>query len=279
MKKISIILILIVSLFILTACLPKSFSSQKEVLFIIQKGEGSKDIAQNLEKEGVIWWSQLLRAYVLVRGTSDKLQAGTYRISPSMSILTMAEKFASGDIAKETITIPEGFTSKQILQKLQLLQLARNDLANLAALQEYEGYLFPDTYEIPYDLDLNQVIKMMRDNFNEKTVGLKINYEVVIMASILEKELKIKEDKEIASGILWKRIKVGMPLQVDAYMWTYQNRGLPELPICNPGLDSIKAALNPKDSLYWYYLSTPEGETIFSKTLEEHNIAKAKYLK
>jgi len=101
----------------------------------------------------------------------------------------------------------------------------------------------------------------------------------MVMASILEKELKIKEDKEIASGLLWKRIRVGMPLQVDAFMWTYQNRGLPEFPIANPGLDSIKAALSPKDSPYWYYLSTPEGKTIFSKTLEEHNIAKAKYLK
>jgi len=269
-----ILLIFIISFFILAICLPKNFSSQKETLFVIEKGEGSKDIAFNLEKEGIIWWGHLFRAYVLVRNTSDKMQAGTYRVSSSMSIFTIAEKFASGDIAQETITIPEGFTSEQIHQKIK--DVVASDPAILS---ENEGYLFPDTYVIPYGLKLTRVIEIMRDNFNEKTSNLKITPEAIVMASILEKELKTKEDKEIASGLLWKRMRVGMPLQVDASPWTYQNRGLPELPICNPGLDSIKAALSPKDSPYWYYLSTPDGKTIFSKTLEEHNLAKAKYLK
>ncbi|MFH1423635.1 MAG: endolytic transglycosylase MltG [Candidatus Nealsonbacteria bacterium] len=279
MKKKNIIIISVIGFLLLMICLPKNPSSQEEVFFTIEKGEGSKDIAFNLEKKGLVWWSQLFRAYVLVRSTSDELQAGTYRISPSMSILTMAEKFASGDIAMGTVTIPEGFTSEQIFQKLQSVRLAGSDPANLTALQELEGYLFPDTYEIPYGLDLDKIIKIMTDNFNKKTAGPEITPEAIIMASILEKELKTKEDKEIAAGLLWKRIRVGMPLQVDAHMWTYQNRGLPELPICNPGLESIEAALSPKDSLYWYYLSAPDGRTIFSRTLEEHNIAKAKYLK
>ncbi len=274
MKKRFIFLIIIVGFFVLMSCLPRSLSSQEETLFVIEKGEGSKDIAANLEKEGIIWWRNLFRAYVLVRNTSDKLQAGTYRISSSMSILTIAERFASGDVAKETVTIPEGFTAEQIHQKLE--HIIASDQTVLA---EEEGYLFPDTYVISYGLELAKVIEIMKDNFNQKTAGLKITPEAVVMASILEKELKTKEDKEIASGILWKRLRVGMPLQVDAYPWTYQNRGLPELPISNPGLDSIKAALSPKDGPYWYYLSTPEGKTIFSKTLDEHNIAKAKYLK
>jgi len=119
----------------------------------------------------------------------------------------------------------------------------------------------------------------MIDNFWKKNEGLDTTHQVIVMASLLEKELKTKEDREIASGILWKRIKIGMPLQVDVDMWTYKNTGLPAKPICNPGLDSIKAALYPEDSPYWYYLSTPDGKIIFSKTLEEHNIAKAKYLK
>lgn len=273
MKKKTIISIAVISLLILMICLPKSFSNQEEILFTINKGEGSKDIAFNLEKERVIWWGHLFRAFVLTIGTSNKLQAGTYRVSSSMSILTIAEKFASGDIAKETITIPEGFTSEQIHQKLK--NIISSDLNILT---QEQGYLFPDTYVIPYGLGLAKVIEIMRDNFNDKTAGLKITPEAVVMASILEKELQTKEDKEIASGLLWKRLRVGMPLQVDADMWTYQNRGLPEFPICNPGLDSVKAALSPKDSPYWYYLSAPDGKTIFSKTLEEHNIAKAKYL-
>ena len=278
-RKIIVFASIIIGISFLTIGLPKNPSSQKEELFTIEKGEGSKGIAANLEKDDMIWWTYLFRAYVSARGTSEKLQAGTYRISPSMSILTLAEKFASGDVAKETVTIPEGFTSKQILQKLQLLQLARNDLANLAALQEREGYLFPDTYKIPYDLELAKVIKMMTDNFDKKTAELKITPQIIVMASILEKEVKTKEEKELASGLLWKRIRAGWPLQVDADMWTYENRGLPEKPICNPGLESIEAAISPKDSPYWFYLATPEGKTIFSKTLEEHNIARAKYLK
>ena len=274
MKKRTILLITLIGFLALMVGAPKSLAPQKEAIFTINKGEGSKDIALNLEKEGMVWWGQLFRAYVLTRGTANNIQAGTYRISPRMSLFTIAEKFASGDVAKEIVTIPEGFTSGQIHQKLK--NIIASDQAILA---REEGYLFPDTYVIPYGLELNKVIELMKDNFNQKTAGLKITPQAMVMASILEKELKIKEDKEIASGLLWKRIRVGMPLQVDAFMWTYQNRGLPEFPIANPGLDSIKAALSPKDSPYWYYLSTPEGKTIFSKTLEEHNIAKAKYLK
>ena len=119
----------------------------------------------------------------------------------------------------------------------------------------------------------------MTDNFAKKTAGLEITSEIVVMASILEKEVKTKEEKELVAGVLWKRIKFGMPLQVDASMWTYEYLGLPSKPIANPGLEGIKAAINPQSSLYWYYLSTPDGKTLFSKTLEEHNITKAKYLK
>jgi UPF0755 protein len=278
MKKRIIGLIIVIAVFTLMVCLPKSFSANEATFFIIEKGEGSKDIATNLEKEGMVWWNHLFRAYVLVRGTSDKMQAGTYRISPSMSIFTIAEKFASGQIAKETITIPEGFTTEQIWEKLQALP-GYGEASDLAALEEFEGMLFPDTYEIPYGLPLNQVIEIMIDNFWKKNEGLDTTHQAIVMASILEKELRTREEREIASGILWKRIKVGMPLQVDVDMWTYQHTGLPERPICNPGLDSIEAALNPQESPYWYYLSKPDGETVFSKTLDEHNIARAKYLK
>lgn len=121
------------------------------------------------------------------------------------------------------------------------------------------------------------------------------------MASLVEKEVKTLEDKKLVSGVLWKRLENGMPLQVDATISyitgkknakiliadtqidspynTYKYRGLPLGPISNPGLDSIVAALYPQESSYWYYLSTPEGQTIFSRTLDEHNQARAKYLK
>ena len=118
---------------------------------------------------------------------------------------------------------------------------------------------------------------------------------------MLEEEVKTIEDKKIVSGILWKRLKIGMPLQVDATIlyalgneprWltyddlkidsfynTYKYVGLPPGPIANPGLDSIMAAIYPQESGYWYYLSAPDGKTYFSQTLEEHNLKKVKYLK
>ena len=150
----------------------------------------------------------------------------------------------------------------------------------------------------------------MQDNFDKKiTPELreeiqqqgKTIFEIVTMASLIEKEVREKEEKEIVSGILWKRLENKIPLQVDATITyitgkkttkiskeetqidspynTYKYLGLPPGPICNPGIDSIEAAIYPKSSEYWYYLSTAEGKVIFSKTLEEHNLAKAKYLK
>jgi len=294
-KRFFLILVVLLVLLLWQICLPKNPFSVKEVFFHVEKGQGSKAIALNLENQGLIWWGPLFQAYVLVIGASGDLQAGTYQFSPSMNILTIAGKFTSGDIAKARITIPEGFTSKQIHEKLK--NVTRSDPVTL---EKYEGYLFPDTYEILYGLELEKIIKIMTDNFNKKTATLKITPEVVIMASLLEKEVQTKEDKEIVSGIFWKRIKSGKPLEscaTIAYIkgvsqWrysyedtriespynTYLNLGLPSGPIGNPGLESIEAAIYPQDSDYWYYLSTPEGETIFSKTLEEHNYAKSKYL-
>jgi len=176
------------------------------------------------------------------------------------------------------VTIPEGFTVKQIEERLNLKLPGEN----------LEGFLFPDTYQFPLRISGEEVVKKMRDNFEKKlTPELreeiekqgKTIFEIITMASLIEKEVKTKEEKELASGILWKRLEIGMPLQADAAPETYERQGLPEKPICNPGLESILAAVYPKSSGYWYYLSTPEGETIFSKTLEEHNYAKSKYLR
>jgi UPF0755 protein len=277
------ILILIIGIFILIFFLPKDLTPGEEIVFNVEKGEGSREIALDLEKEGLINWAPLFRLYVLFTGVSGELQAGTYFLSSSMNMPEIAGKFSRGETAKIKITIPEGFTAEEIYQKLK--DVADIDLNELKSL---EGYLFPDTYEISYNASAEDIIEMMTDNFERKlTPDLReeINRQnknledIVIMASLLEKEVKTKEEKELASGVLWKRLKIGMALQVDAAPETYQYQGLPEAPICSPGLESIMAAIYPKDSQYLYYLSTPEGETIFSRTLEEHNIAKAKYLK
>lgn len=282
-KHYLVFFVLITAFFISGIYLPKSPFLEKEILFQIKKGEGSRDIALNLEREGLICWGPLLRIYVFITNKANKLQAGSYFLSPSMNIPEIAGKLSRGETAKTKVVIPEGFTSEQIFQKL--IGVSEIDLMRL---KDFEGYLFPDTYLIPYGAGEEEIIKMMVDNFNKKVTAdlqeemgrqKKEVKEIVIMASLLEKEVKTKEEKELASDVLWKRLKIGMALQVDSAMETYQRRGLPENPICNPGLESIQAAIYPKTSPYWYYLSTSDGKTIFSKTLEEHNIAKAKYLK
>lgn len=173
-----------------------------------------------------------------------------------------------------------------------------------------EGFLFPDTYEVYADATVKDIVAKMLSNFDRKlspdlrdeiTRQGKNPYKVLIMASIIEAEVPHEADRAIVSDIFWSRLEVGVALQSDATLKyiiggqrpaltaaelkidsvynTYKNRGLPPTPIGNPGLSAIKAAIYPAKTDYFYFLSTPEGETIFSKTLEEHNRAKNQYLR
>lgn len=272
------ILIVVAAAIILAVFLPQDPFSQGEVIFNIEKGEGSREIAIALEKEGLIAWGPIFRIYVLTAGVAESLQAGQYSLSSSMNIPQIVQKLVKGEVIEEKITIIEGWDLKDIGFYLEGKGMFRAEEL-YDEMPELEGYLFPDTYWVKRGEGLKDVVARMQDNFKEKTKGIEITPDIVIMASLLERELKNREDKEIASGVLWKRLKVGMPLQVDAEMWTYDNLGLPPGPICSPGLGSLQAAANPTDSPYWYYISTPDGKTIFSKTLDEHNRAIYQYLK
>ena len=254
-----------------------------------------------------------------------------------MSISEILNKISSGEIAKDKITIIEGwdlrdigwhFENKGMFQAEELFELVGfptqlgfpvqpGDFSQeFEFLKEkpknvsLEGYFFPDTYEIKKGESLENIITMMLKNFDKKfTKELKEKietqdktlHEVLTMASLLEKEVKNYEERQIAAGILWKRLKNGWPLQVDAtvnYVTgkrsieltkddlktdslynTYKYYGLSPGPICNPGIDSIKASIFYKQSDFWYYLTKPDGKTEFSRTLEEHNIKRARYLK
>lgn len=173
-----------------------------------------------------------------------------------------------------------------------------------------EGYLFPDTYEVYANATIEDVVGKMFANFDRKVTPElreeieqqgKDFYDVLIMASIIEAEVSHDEDRAVVSDIFWSRLASGVPLQSDATLNyaidgtspsltfdqlkidspynTYLYRGLPPTPIGNPGIASIRAAIYPADTDYFYFLSTPEGETVFSRTLEEHNAAKVKHLR
>lgn len=196
------------------------------------------------------------------------------------------------------ITIPEGYSSRDIAEKFVGFKNFNKD--NFLKIADgKEGYLFPDTYFFTLLETEEEIIKKMEDNFKEKAGDVKP--EIIVMASILEKEALTPEDKKIVSGILWKRLETGMLLQVDAVFAyiidkkssdltlddlkidspynTYLYKGLPPAPICNPGIESIEAALNPTSSSYWYYLSDKNLNIHFAKNFDEHKLNKAKYLR
>lgn len=331
MKKISLFLILIFLIGVLIFGVfswnaiysPINTGSNAEEVFIIEKGDGAREIAYSLEKEGFIRSRHLFRVYTFFKGISGRLQAGEYLLFPAMTVPEIAEKFVSGIVVGVKVTIPEGFTINQIEERLNKelkLKISnftvnnfKQDFEFLAAAPNnasLEGFLFPDTYQFSYKVGADEVLRKMLDNFGKKlnseireeiAIQNKSIFEMVTMASLIEKEVKTIEDKKLVSGVLWKRLNYSIPLQVDATIIyitgkkttkvsktdtkidspynTYKYLGLPLGPISNPGLESILASVYPESSPYLYYLSTPEGETIFSKTLEEHNIAKAKYLR
>lgn len=279
-------------------------------VFEVRKGEGAEKIAQNLESHKFIADKNYFLFYLWQAGKSSKLQAGKYSLSASNNIKEIAGKIIAGDAIKEeiSITIPEGFRLRDIDDRLAEQNIIKKGTLN----NSLEGYLFPDTYSFSTDklpLKTEEVVKKFLDNFDKKTSDLKeqakirnIDFrDIVIMASILEKEVRTIEDMKTVSGLLWKRISIGMPLQVDAtiaYLTgkktgeityddlkidspynAYTNKGLPPGPISNPGIVALEAALNPIENDYLYYLSKLTGETVFSKTIEEHNRAKNLYLR
>ena len=310
-------------------------SSDLIIDFTIDTGQGAKEIAVNLEKEGIISNNLFLNYYIWRKGAANLLQAGEYELSPSVTIPEIVRIMAEGRVKFDPgirITIPEGYTTEQIegaliagglnVSKSELVEavgitapLASEIfgfayLADLPSRATLDGFLFPDTYFFEEDSSLNDIVKKMLGNFDLKisdAMRVKIKsrgknlYEVVIMASLIEREVQTYEDMRIVSGALWKRMEIGMPLQVDATLVyltgkktgeitnddklidspynTYKYRGLPPTPIANPGLNAINAAIDPEVSEYLYYLSTPLGETIFSKTLDEHNENRIKYLR
>jgi len=327
-KKLFFILLLVICLLLFFIWqgiyLPKN-PLGKEKIFTIEKGQGFFKISNSLEREGLIRNRFYFNLYLVLTGNYKRLQPGNYLLSPSMKIPEIAKKFVLGDVIKGKITIIEGWNLKEIAQYLgergfsqeEFFELVKKDfsgefnfLKDKPQGLDLEGYLFPDTYEIGKRESLEEIVRKMLKN-SDKKLNLELReeinrqgktiFEIVTMASMIEKEVKIFEDKKLVSGILWKRLENGIPLQIDATITyitgkktteipledlqidspynTYKYKGLPLGPISNPGLDSILAGIYPEESEYLYYLSTPEGKTIFSKTLEEHNLAKAKYLK
>lgn len=246
--------------------------------FLITKGISAAQVGNKLKEDGFIKNPLAFKFYIQLTGKADKIQAGEYSLSPSLSLQDLVALLDKGPV-EIWVTIPEGLTNEEIAQKFASALDKDSGFVSdfLAYAKNFEGYLFPDTYLFPKSASPSLIVDKMTATF-EKKVPTNVTGQQVIMASILEKETKTQEERPIVAGILYKRLEAGWPLQVDAAVETYKVRGLPAAPICNPGLSSILASQNPQDSPYWFYLHDSKGNIHYARTIQEHNVNISKYL-
>jgi UPF0755 protein len=296
----------------------------------IAEGSSGRTVWERLVKDGYTRRTMPWRFWSWRLAATGKLKAGTYTLQAGESVRQAITDFMAGKVVnnEQTITYPEGFTLQQIAERTAARGIGTTNsfvaaakpgafadaypfLKDLPAGRSLEGYLFPDTYQVAQDDSSADVITRMLGNFDRKvTPDIRQQAaahkrsldQVVIMASIIEREAVTTEDMGIISGILWKRFDDGTGLSVDATVryalkkWdgrltvqdlaldspynTRKYKGLPPGPISNPGLRAIMAAANPTASDYYYYLTTSDDKkTIYAKTNDEQNANKAKYLK
>lgn len=286
--------------------------SEEQVIFVVKKGEGVRSIADRLKKEGLIRSPLGFFLTVRIARLATKIQAGDFRLSPSMSALQVANGLTHGTI-DSWVTIPEGWRNGEVAMRLsQDLGISRVDFLAIAK----EGYIFPDTYLVPKEASAESVVVIFNRNFTSKvkedfaTEISNSKYtldQILTLASIVEREARFSEDRPKVASVLLNRLELGMPLQADATLqyikgydentgrwWppalsldkdldspynTYKNVGLPPGPIANPGLSAIKAVLNPATTDYLYYVSEADGTTHFAQTYDEHLQNIQKYLR
>lgn len=289
-------------------------NNKELVNFEIKPGQGKQEIAQNLEKQGLILSRWPFLFYVWLK--NYKVKAGLYILSPSMTTLNIIDQVAQGKIKEHKITIPEGWRITQIAEYLDkngivnkddFLRAAKYDPVRYTLPEKIElkpgasleGLLFPDTYRLALDATSKDIVELMMENYKKKIEELKPTYEQIILASIVEREAKFDEDRAKMAGVYQNRINKGMKLEADPTIqyakgnWdpitredietvnslynTYKTISLPPTPIANPGLKSIKAAVSPEKHNYYFFFNLEDGKTIYSKTKSEHDANLRKY--
>ncbi|MBE8954253.1 MAG: endolytic transglycosylase MltG [Quinella sp. 2Q5] len=282
----------------------------------IREGLSTAEIADRLSEKGVIGSTIKFRILARIYGYDDKLRPGSYSFTPDMNIDAVFAKLLTGEKRLVRFTIPEGFGVKEIAERLNNLDLADKDdfLKAAADFAPYdymrkhenvffaaEGFLFPDTYAVESDVDVDELLTLMAKTFDDKLTpsmrkraeeaGLSV-YELTTLASLVEREVRFPEDRPIVAQVLLKRLKLNMPLQTDATLQylrdvpkedlsiedtkvdspynTYQHVGLPPGPIASPGMASIQAVLHPAETDYLYFVADRRGHNHYAFTYEEH---------
>lgn len=333
-RKISTILLLVAIvmagfLYLYNQTYLSSGTSKSSQTVLVEKGDNALEVGEKLSKAGVISGKYFLAYYLWRNNQIHSLVAGVYIFSPGMKIPEVARIITGGEIAFTAIplTFPEGWTAKDMAERLKANGFSDSDflslvdeptqelkdefpfLKNIPRDASLEGYLFPDTYFFAKDATAQDIVRKMLKNFETKITGNMLSdiesqnknlHEIIIMASIVEKEAKFADEMKTVSSVFYNRLLVGQRLQSDATLEyvlgdkkiqhtasetqnqspynTYQFAGLPPGPVSNPGINAINAAIYPVQSEYYYFLTDLKTKkTIFSKTFDEHVKNKAKY--
>jgi len=281
------------------------------VYVTVPKGSSLGSIAQDFENRDIIKFELLFKLSARMLGNERRIPAGVYYFPRPQNVVQVAIRLISGDFGTTPVkvTIPEGTTVADIAKILEKNMPSEFDYRGfLDAAQGQEGYLFPDTYFFMPGDSTEAILSVFKNSFytNINKIQAQIKAfgkplpEVLTMASLLEKEAADTQSRRMIAGLLWHRIAIGMPLQVDAVFPyiigknsfnltrkdlkmdhpynTYVNKGLPPGPIANPGLDSILAAVTPIQNNYVYYLSDLDGNFHFCVTYSCHLANQKKYL-
>ncbi len=305
--------IILLFVFIILSCWVTLSSSpttfNKDIIIEIEEGATLKEVSQLLKDEKIIQSRSIFSTLLIIQGKDDNIVAGDYQFDYSHSIFEVSKRITTGDYGIELsrITLTEGLTLRQMANMLADQYPKFDKELFLVLTQGKEGYLFPETYFFPENIEAREVIEVLKNTFIAKMEEIKSEIssspytleEIVIMASIVEKEAT-KESREDVANILWNRLDIDMALQVDApFVYernkgtfdlsiadleedspynTYTNRGLIPTPISNPGIDSILAAANPEPTNYLFFLTGHDGEMYYAETFEGHKENKRLYL-
>ncbi|MBQ7453665.1 MAG: endolytic transglycosylase MltG [Selenomonadaceae bacterium] len=291
-------------------------AEEKHITVKIREGSSTAEIADRLAEKGIIKSTLKFRILARIHDYDDKLRPGSYSFTAAMEDEEVFAKILSGEKKMVKFTVPEGFGVKEIAERLYNLDLvekddflkAAKDFAPYDYMKKHdnvfyaaEGFLFPDTYAVENDMEVDEILTLMAQTFDEKLkpamrkraaeMGLSI-YDLITLASLVEREVRFPEDRPIVAQVLLKRLKLNMPLQTDATLQylmdtpkeevtiadtqidspynTYQHAGLPPGPIANPGMASIEAVLHPAATDYLYFVADKHGHNHYAFTYEEH---------
>lgn len=276
--------------------------ADQKLAFELEQGQGARDIVDQLNERGFKISERSFYLYLILTGQRTQLYPGQYTIDGSMTIRTLVDTLTDEKSRQIVIRVLEGWRIKDIAKAVaEKTEITAKAFEAAAPVEEYEGYLFPDTYFFAQEATAEQIVKRMRETFDQRTKDLNLTAEDIILASIVEREARLPEDRPKVARVYRNRLAIGMALEADPTVqyakgsWdpitladyrsvispynTYLNRGLPPTPIANPGLASLQAVKSDLDHDFFYFFHTSDGQSIYSKTFEEHNANKRKYLR